>query len=96
VHCMAFIMLMIAIVDNSFMCFIFCCDLMIFLILSVHVIPFLPRDCVLYVRHCQHFCSLVFSSMMGRLCQFSLSGSNPQDRHLVAGRNGVKRLRTVS
>ncbi|CAL4946827.1 unnamed protein product [Urochloa decumbens] len=26
---------------------------------------------------------------------FSLSGSNPQDRHLVAGRNGVKRLRTV-
>jgi hypothetical protein len=27
---------------------------------------------------------------------FSLSGSNPQDRHLVAGRNGVKRLRTVS
>ncbi|ONM36823.1 Protein kinase family protein with ARM repeat domain [Zea mays] len=26
---------------------------------------------------------------------FSLSGSNPQDRHMVAGRNGVKRLRTV-
>ncbi|WVZ68391.1 hypothetical protein U9M48_017337 [Paspalum notatum var. saurae] len=26
---------------------------------------------------------------------FSLSGSNPQDRHLVAGRNGVRRLRTV-
>lgn len=26
---------------------------------------------------------------------FSLSGSNHQDRHLVAGRNGVKRLRTV-
>ncbi|XP_047053794.1 N-terminal kinase-like protein [Lolium rigidum] len=26
---------------------------------------------------------------------FSLSGNNPQDRHLVAGRNGVKRLRTV-
>ncbi|KAL6853771.1 hypothetical protein ACP4OV_019800 [Aristida adscensionis] len=26
---------------------------------------------------------------------FSLSGSSPQDRHLVAGRNGVKRLRTV-
>ncbi|TYJ36284.1 hypothetical protein E1A91_A05G297200v1 [Gossypium mustelinum] len=26
---------------------------------------------------------------------FSLSGSNPQDGHLVAGRNGVKRLRTV-
>ncbi|XWS74485.1 hypothetical protein CRYUN_Cryun01aG0002100 [Craigia yunnanensis] len=26
---------------------------------------------------------------------FSLSGSNPQDGHLAAGRNGVKRLRTV-
>nr|CAD1829532.1 unnamed protein product [Ananas comosus var. bracteatus] len=26
---------------------------------------------------------------------FSLSGSNAQDRHLAAGRNGVKRLRTV-
>ncbi|XP_058110670.1 uncharacterized protein LOC131253619 [Magnolia sinica] len=26
---------------------------------------------------------------------FSLSGSNPQDGHLTAGRNGVKRLRTV-
>lgn len=27
---------------------------------------------------------------------FSLSGSNAQDGHLAAGRNGVKRLRTVS
>jgi SCY1-like protein 1 len=27
---------------------------------------------------------------------FSLSGSSSQDRHLAAGRNGVKRLRTVS
>lgn len=27
---------------------------------------------------------------------FSLSGSNALDGHLAAGRNGVKRLRTVS
>lgn len=27
---------------------------------------------------------------------FSLSGSNSQDGHMAAGRNGVKRLRTVS
>lgn len=27
---------------------------------------------------------------------FALSGSNDQDGHLAAGRNGVKRLRTVS
>lgn len=27
---------------------------------------------------------------------FSLSGSNAQDGHLAAARNGVKRLRTVS
>lgn len=27
---------------------------------------------------------------------FALSGNNAQDGHLAAGRNGVKRLRTVS
>jgi hypothetical protein len=51
----------------------------------------------LFVCHCQH-CLLpcLLQDDGSPVSIFSLSGSNPQDRHMVAGRNGVKRLRTVS
>ena len=51
--------------------------------------------CCCYILSCNCFFGF-FQDDGSQVSIFALSGNNAQDGHLAAGRNGVKRLRTVS